>query len=154
MSGMQQMDIGARIVAEALEWIGTPYRHQGRRKGIGCDCLGLVRGVWRAVYGADADEPGPYTADWAETASGDPLVEAARKHCAEREGLQPQAGDLLLFRLRPRMAAKHCAIALDGDRFIHAYQGHEVMVSPMSVHWRRRLCGVFSFPHHANDQQA
>ncbi len=29
------------------DWLGTPYRHQGRRKGVGCDCLGLVLGVWR-----------------------------------------------------------------------------------------------------------
>ena len=28
-------------------WIGTPYRHQASLKGVGCDCLGLVRGVWR-----------------------------------------------------------------------------------------------------------
>ena len=36
------------IVAEARAWIGTPYRHQASLKGVGCDCLGLVRGVWRA----------------------------------------------------------------------------------------------------------
>jgi cell wall-associated NlpC family hydrolase len=33
------------IVAEARTWIGTPYRHQASLKGVGCDCLGLVRGV-------------------------------------------------------------------------------------------------------------
>ena len=30
---------GQRIVAAARGWIGTPYRHQGARKGVGCDCL-------------------------------------------------------------------------------------------------------------------
>src|SRR3569833_631271 len=35
------------IVTEARSWIGTRYRHQGSMKGVGCDCLGLVRGVWR-----------------------------------------------------------------------------------------------------------
>jgi hypothetical protein len=39
------------IVAETRAWIGTPYRHQASLKGVGCDCLGLVRGVWRAVIG-------------------------------------------------------------------------------------------------------
>lgn len=146
MSEAARLDGAQRIVAEAMSWLGTPYRHQGFRKGVGCDCLGLVRGVWRAVYGTDADEPGPYSADWAETANGDPLMDAARKHCIELPVLEPGAGDLLLFRLRPRMAAKHCAIALEGGKFIHAYQGHAVMVSAMSAHWRRRLCGVFAFP--------
>jgi NlpC/P60 family putative phage cell wall peptidase len=37
-----------RIGAEARAWIGTPDRHQASLKGMGCDCLGLVRGVWRA----------------------------------------------------------------------------------------------------------
>ena len=36
-------------------WIGTPYRHQASLKGVGCDCLGLVRGVWRAVIGAEPE---------------------------------------------------------------------------------------------------
>ena len=39
----------AAIVAEARAWIGTRYRHQASVKGVGCDCLGLVRGVWRAL---------------------------------------------------------------------------------------------------------
>ena len=38
----------AAIVAEARAWIGTRYCHQASVKGVGCDCLGLVRGVWRA----------------------------------------------------------------------------------------------------------
>jgi NlpC/P60 family putative phage cell wall peptidase len=47
------------VVAEAMDWIGTPYRHQASRKGVGCDCLGLVRGVWRALYGREPEAPGP-----------------------------------------------------------------------------------------------
>lgn len=44
-----------RIIAEARAWIGTPYRHQGSLKGVGCDCLGLVCGVWRALNGAEPE---------------------------------------------------------------------------------------------------
>lgn len=56
----------APIVAEALTWLGTPYRHQASVKGVGCDCLGLVRGVWRAVYGSEPEAAPGYTPDWAE----------------------------------------------------------------------------------------
>ena len=35
------------IVAAARRWLGTPYHHQATRQGVGADCLGLVRGVWR-----------------------------------------------------------------------------------------------------------
>lgn len=135
-----------RIANAALAWFGTPYRHQHSRRGVGADCLGLVRGVWEEVYGRPAPDPGTYSADWAETSSGDPLIEAARLWCREELDRGPRRGDLLLFRLRPRLAAKHCAIAIDGRRFIHAYQGHAVMISHLDVHWRRRLAGVFEFP--------
>jgi len=47
----------AAIVAEARSWIGTRYRHQGSLKGVGCDCLGLVRGVWRNCIGAEPELP-------------------------------------------------------------------------------------------------
>ncbi len=48
----------AAVVVEALSWVGTPYRHQAAQKGVGCDCLGLVRGVWRALYGSELERPG------------------------------------------------------------------------------------------------
>lgn len=51
------------IVAAARCWIGTPYRHQARTKGAGCDCLGLVLGVWSEIYGAPPEAVPAYTAD-------------------------------------------------------------------------------------------
>lgn len=134
------------ILAEAMTWLGTPYRHQGSRKGVGCDCLGLVRGVWRAVYGEEPERPGPYSPDWAEAGAGDPLIEAARRHCAERPLPEVRPGDLLVFRWRSHHAAKHLGILLPHDRFLHAYEGHAVTVSPLIAQWRRRIAGVFAFP--------
>lgn len=138
--------IGSRIVAEALTWLGTPYRHQGSRKGVGCDCLGLVLGVWRAVYGVEPERPGPYAPDWAEAGERDLLLEAANRHCAQKPAMELAAGDLVLFRWRPRLPAKHAAIALGPDRFIHAYQGNAVIVSALVPQWRSRIAGVFAFP--------
>nr|WP_238441088.1 hypothetical protein [Frankia sp. AgW1.1] len=43
------------IIVTARRWIGTPYHHQASVCGIGADCLGLVRGVWRDLYGVDAE---------------------------------------------------------------------------------------------------
>ncbi len=134
------------ILAEAATWLGTPYRHQGSRRGVGCDCLGLVRGVWRNVYGVEPEMPGPYTPDWAESGKGDRLLEAARRHCTERRAGDERPGDLLVFRWRARDAAKHLGILLTHDSFLHAYEGHAVMVSPLIPQWRRRIAGVFVFP--------
>lgn len=33
------------VVLAARRWIGTPYLHQGAARGIGCYCLGLLRGL-------------------------------------------------------------------------------------------------------------
>jgi cell wall-associated NlpC family hydrolase len=37
----------AEIVAEARTWIGTPWQHQARLKGVAVDCVGLVIGTLR-----------------------------------------------------------------------------------------------------------
>lgn len=135
-----------RILLEARRWLGTPYRHQGSTCGVGCDCLGLVRGVWRAVYGEEAEHPGAYAPDWAEASGKDALLEAAARHCIEKPTSEMTPGDLLVFRWRPDMPAKHCGILSGPDHFIHAWQGHEVTESPLVPQWRRKVAGVFAFP--------
>ena len=42
-----------RVIAIARSWLGTPYHDQASLRGVGCDCLGLARGVWREVVGPD-----------------------------------------------------------------------------------------------------
>lgn len=138
--------IAALIIAEALEWQGTPYRHQASRKHVGCDCLGLVRGVWRNVYGSEAEIPAAYSPDWAEAGGVDTLMDAARRHCVERSDMNGMKGDLVLFRWRAHLPAKHAGILLSSDSFIHAYQGHAVTISSLVPQWRRRIAGFFRFP--------
>ena len=144
------MSAGALVVAEAMTWVGTPYRHQGSRKGVGCDCLGLVRGVWRAVYGVEPERPGAYAPDWAESGNGEPLLAAARRHGEEKDRRHAAPGDLIVFRWRAHHAAKHLGILVAEDAFVHAYEGHGVMVSALVPQWRRRIAGVFAFPAPAN----
>lgn len=42
---MQNKITHSDIVNTAREWLGTPYHHQARVKGHGCDCAQLVIGV-------------------------------------------------------------------------------------------------------------
>ena len=143
--------VAAEVIAEARDWIGTPYRHQGRRKGVGCDCLGLLIGVSRAIYGQEPESPGPYAADWAEAGGDDLFLAAARRHCLERTASVAMPGDLILFRWRPHLPAKHAGILVAPDRFIHAYQGHAVMESALVPQWRRRIAAAFAFPARSSD---
>jgi cell wall-associated NlpC family hydrolase len=41
------MTTRAEVVAEARTWLGTPFGHQQRTKGLAVDCAGLVIGVAR-----------------------------------------------------------------------------------------------------------
>jgi len=136
----------AAIVAEAMSWLGTPYRHQASLKGVGCDCLGLVRGVWRALYGMEPELAPPYTPDWAEARGEETLAGAARRHMAEIAAGEAAAGDVLLFRWRYGLPAKHAAILIAPGRFIHAHQGAAVATASLSPWWRRRTAFAFRFP--------
>ena len=131
---------------EALDWLGTPYRHQGSRKGVGCDCLGLVLGVWRAVYDAAPVLPGPYAPDWAEAGGEERFLAAVRWYFLEKPSGELATGDLLLFRWRPHLPAKHAGILIEQDRFVHAYEGMAVSISALVPQWRKRIAGVFAFP--------
>lgn len=134
------------LVAEARAWIGTPYRHQASLKGIGCDCLGLVRGVWRAVYGEEPEFVPAYSPDWAEAAQRETLAEAARRHLTEIDPAAITRGDLVLFRWRAGIPAKHAAILSAPDRMIHAHDGASVTEVALAPWWRRRLAYAFRFP--------
>lgn len=134
----------ARIVAVARAWIGTPYQHQASLKGVGADCLGLLRGVWREVIGEEPEAMRAYTPGWAELSGEEMLLETAQRHLVACDAIKP--GSVLIFRFRPHLPAKHCAIATGADRFIHAHDGARVAEVALVPGWRRRICAVFEFP--------
>jgi NlpC/P60 family putative phage cell wall peptidase len=141
------MQISAeQIIAETRAWIGTPYRHQASLKGVGCDCLGLVRGVWRAVIGEEPERAPAYAPDWAEASSGEPLADAAARHLITIDRDAFQEGDVLLFSWRNNLPAKHAAIVTASDLMVHAHDGAAVAEVAIAPWWRRRLAYAFRFP--------
>lgn len=141
---------GARIVAAARGWLGTPYRHQASRRGVGADCLGLIRGIWRETVGPEPEHPPAYSADWAEATGEERLLAAALRHMQRVPRSEASCGDMLLFRMLDRGPAKHAAILIsDGlaqGAILHAYSGHAVCETRLTDPWLRRLVGVFRFP--------
>lgn len=160
----------AAIVAEARSWIGTPYHHQASLKGVGSDCLGLVRGVWRAMLGPEPEAIPGYSSDWGEVSAHEAMLAAARRHLIEIDPADAGAGDVLVFRMRPGRVAKHAGILLDcappvpallrlpsgpprpdpwgggSFNFIHAQEGGPVCEVTLGPWWRARLAAVFAFP--------
>lgn len=134
------------IVQIARSWIGTPYVHQASLKGAGCDCLGLLRGVWRELGRAEPEPMPPYSPDWAESKGEETLYMGLKRHVAEIAPRALQPGDIALFRMRPRGPAKHCGILGDspaGLTLIHSRQNKRVSEEVFSSAWRKKLAYAF-----------
>ena len=134
------------VVAAARAWIGTPYHHQASTPVAGCDCLGLVRGVFRALYGCEAEDVPPYSRDWAEASGLETMLGAARRHLIEIPAAEAGPGDVLVFRFKQGTLAKHAAILATATSMIHATETAAVAEVPLSDWGRRRIAGAFSFP--------
>jgi NlpC/P60 family putative phage cell wall peptidase len=156
------------VVAAARGWIGTPYQHQASLKGVGCDCLGLLRGVWRELCGPEPEPIAPYTPDWSEATGAESLQRVLARHLTPVAAAQLAPGDVALLRMaspfgrasaRPGAPAKHCGIigcatasllerevaAGQGSALtlIHARQNRRVCEEAFTAFWRARLAYVF-----------
>ncbi len=140
---------GGRAVAEARLWLGTPYVHQASCLGAGTDCLGLLRGIWRALYGVEPEAVPAYTPDWAEPMRDEVLLKAGRRLLLPKAMTDEAVGDVILFRMREGRVAKHLGLQSETRpeaRFIHAYSGQGVTESALTGPWRRRIAARFTFP--------
>lgn len=137
--------VNQRAVEIARTWIGTPYHHQASLKGIGCDCLGLIRGIWRELYGKEPQSIPAYTPDWAEANPRETLYLAAKHHMQEIEKSDMKLGNIILFRWRNKQPAKHAAIISNNDKIIHAYDGICVSETSFGI-WQKRLAYAFALP--------
>ena len=135
-----------RIIVDARDWLGTPYHDQASLKGVGCDCLGLARGVWRELVGDEPFPIPPYSRDWGETGTREVLAEGARRMMIEVAPAEAGPGALVLFRMRPGAIAKHVGILTTPSRFIHAYERLGVIEEPLTPAWQRRIAFAFLFP--------
>jgi NlpC/P60 family putative phage cell wall peptidase len=150
-----------KIIAVARSWLGTPYHDQASLKGVGCDCLGLARGVWREVVGQEPFPIPPYSRDLGLVAGPEGINRSSgaieggqgpagqtgpREVMAEIAPAAVDPGALVLFRMMPRAIAKHVGILAASDRFIHAYERLGVIEEPLTQAWRRRIAFAFLFP--------
>lgn len=135
-----------RVIDSARTWLGTPYHHQASVKGAGCDCLGLLRGVWRDVVGPEVELVPPYTPDWGDVGARELLYDAASRLMIEIPVADVGPGAAILFRMRRGSQAKHCGIVTGPNAFIHSYSRSGVVEEPFTALWRRRVRFAFLFP--------
>jgi NlpC/P60 family putative phage cell wall peptidase len=126
----------ADVVAEAARWVGTPYHHQARVRGVGVDCAQLVAGVAEAVGLIPAGTPVPhdYSPEWHLHSRGELLVANLEAfgcvRLARPEDARP--GDVLAFRFGRSVG--HLGILLEGGLFVHArVDNGRVVVNSLST---------------------
>lgn len=136
------------IVLQARTWIGTPFHHQARLKGKGCDCLGLIVGVVDEL--GLKDSTGKLLASYDEvTYSKEPdgtyLIQKLTGLLEEVPVAEACAGDLALFKVREN--PQHLAILTDYEGMIgmiHCYaQARRVVEHRLDDDWKSRLIKVF-----------
>ena len=127
-----------KFVEEARACLGTPFHHQGRKKEIGLDCIGLVVVALCALGFKVADR-----LDYGLRPDGSSLVKALVEHGAQKV-MFLQKGDILLFRYDHQ--PQHVAIASSPCSLIHAFApARKVVETQIGPYWRRRLVGIYRF---------
>jgi len=117
------------IVAEALEWVGTPFRWQASLKGVGADCKGFVWGVARNCGLSEAESLYARMADYSVHVPTALLLKGLRETLTQVR--EPEPGDVPLMNLRGK--AQHLGI-YTGDDVIHAYVGsRRVIAQPYAI---------------------
>jgi NlpC/P60 family putative phage cell wall peptidase len=134
----------ADVVAAARAWLGTPYRHRASTLGAGCDCLGLLRGVWRDLHGPEPVALPAYRAQWRREDDG-ALLEAAERFLLPVTD-PAAAGQVALFRLPGQPHPRHCGILVSPQRFIHAQEHLGVVEANLMPGWETRIAARYRFP--------
>ena len=126
------------IVEKAREYLGTPFHHQGRVKGVGIDCIGLLVGV--------ANELGLQHEDFKQYGERpDPrqLLYYISRSCDRTTNTLP--GDILLFWFIAPNYPQHAGIATDRG-FIHTFRtARKVVEQPWTSAWKKHLYGVYRY---------
>jgi len=120
---MDTIDTRQAIIREARQWLGTPFHHQGRVRGVGVDCLQLLIGVYSAVGLMAEIDVGPYPWDWHFHKSEQRYLKGMKKHA--KKVAKPLPGDAAMFTFGH--CASHAAIVIDWPQCIHAYHGQGVV---------------------------
>jgi NlpC/P60 family putative phage cell wall peptidase len=128
------------VVLQARTWLNTPYHHQGRLKGVGVDCAGLIIGVAHEL-GLSDFEIGGYT----PRPDGDSLRRACQAQMRPLTLDELAPGDVLLFRFDAHPG--HLGFLSGPQTLLHAYlPRRKVVEHGLDAAWWRQVVGCYRLP--------
>lgn len=129
------------VVAEALDWIGTPFHDAAGVKGVGTDCLHFVKCVYaRTGLIPDFVIP-PYKPQWFLNQDEPLFLNGLAKYAHQVDVAQP--GDIAMFNFGRHAA--HSAIVVDDITLVHAYQPVGCVTLDSRADHAHRLHSYWSF---------
>lgn len=127
----------ADIITAARTYLGTPFHHQGRVKGVGIDCVGLIAGVAK-----DVGLPLIDCLAYGRVPDGVTLLAKMREQTIELSPKDRTPGNIVVFRVK--RYPRHVGIFTDHG-LIHTH----MMVGKVVEHvlddgWERVITNVFA----------
>jgi len=116
---MDKEETRKRIVEEARSWIGTPFHHEGRIKGVGVDCGMLLLEIMERAGLIPHIKPGHYSPDFMMHRNEEWYLQTILNYAVELEGPPYLPGDIVLFK-HGRLFS-HGALVIDYPLIVHAY---------------------------------
>lgn len=107
-----------RVVAIALQWERTPYRHEARIKGVAADCT-FIAAVYEEAGLIPHVEIGPYSSQWHLHQREERYLGLVLQYAHEIEG-PPQPGDVVLYKFGRVMSHSGIVIFPGWPHIIHA----------------------------------
>lgn len=120
------------ILTEARSWMNTPFHHQASVKGVGADCGGTVKGIYRNLGADVADVP----VDYARTPANSIIEKVLSKRATKTS--EPKPGDIILFTMLRE--PQHLGIYTESGGVIHAYEPFgKVVEHSIDAKWKNRI---------------
>lgn len=135
------------IIQEARTWIDTPYHHLAAVKGVGCDCIGLLIGVWKELLGELPSPPPVYSPQWHLHQKESQLIQVLKGQYNFTETTGPKPGSVLCFGLA-KGPAHHAGIMTERGTFVHSIKmAKRVAEVTLDNLWSKRLHVVLDYPY-------
>ena len=141
---------GSDVVAEARNWVGTPWRHQGRLIGVGTDCLGLVGGiaVRLGLVPSDRWTTDPVFAGYGRVPVPEQLLGGCANYLDVVRKQETNLGDVLVMSFSKEKHPQHFAIVsrLEPMMYIiHAYAQRRMVVESQAALPKSSILRTYRF---------
>lgn len=134
--------IREQIKQEALTWVGTPYHHMGKIKGVGVDCAQILIKIYSSVGLISDFDTGYYPMDWALHRNEELYLQGLENYAIPTDNLQ--IGDIVAYKFG--RCVSHAGIYIGGDLIVHSWlHNKEVSISRIDEgELSGRIAGYFT----------